>query len=484
MNVASSSGVESYTRLLAEFVADRQMTIPESARHAAKRLILDTVGGGVAGAAFASSKIVRDVRVAAGGAPQATVLVTGDKLSVQSAANVNAHAANALDIDEGMYNSMHQAAVTILSALAAAEHAGKSGRDLVDAVAVGFEIAGRVILSLQQLSFAEDGSIEISPVLGTGAVTFGAAASVGRVLGLDADQMSDAFGLTGWMAPAPAVGRFGKYGNNRPMSKYGMYGEMASSGIEAVQLAQAGFVGDRDVLDGDRGFWKYMGSASSKWDVLAHGHADTWLIEQTSIKLYPSCRWSAAPVDLLLAIMKENDLRADELEQIDLTVLEPATNQGLDRFDIVTEVDGQFSIPFAAALAAQGQHKIGTWHSQGLHQDPEVVELAKKVHVHPLVSAREAFEQQLRRGAQMREVPAEARVRARGQVFEKTTTSALGDPWNPASRLSDDDLRAKFAELADGVLAPSAIAEASDRILGLDEEPDLSATVGSLVRRS
>src|SRR5205823_15114822 len=121
------------------------------------RLILDTAGCVVGGSALTSTRMVRAVKSAAGGTPEATVLGTGERLPVTSAAHVNGHAGNALDAEETIRHSGHLAAATVPPALAVAERQHSTGADFVAAVAVGFDIGARIGLSLKHLDVSDDG---------------------------------------------------------------------------------------------------------------------------------------------------------------------------------------------------------------------------------------------------------------------------------------------------------------------------------------
>ena len=130
---------------------------------------------------------------------------------------------------------------------------------------VGFDVAARIGLSLRHIDILENGKIEIAPVAGLSWAAFASTVAAGRMYGLDAGQMAEAFGVTVATAPLPIAGQWGNLPAPRPMTKYGMYGAMAQAGVFAARLVQRGFAGDRTILDGDRGFWRMMGSRRCEW---------------------------------------------------------------------------------------------------------------------------------------------------------------------------------------------------------------------------
>jgi len=117
---------------------------PRSARAAAARALLDTVGVALAGAAEPAARIVQRV-VSQDGAGPCRVLGTALLASAANAALANGTAAHALDYDDMCFVSLaHPSAPLVAAALAAGEVAGASGRALLDAYVVGFELEGRL----------------------------------------------------------------------------------------------------------------------------------------------------------------------------------------------------------------------------------------------------------------------------------------------------------------------------------------------------
>src|SRR5690606_33567606 len=162
-----------------------------------------TVACAVAGWDLPSSRIIRELFEEQGGRPEAAVLVTGTRLPAPAAAYVNAHLSNAIDADDTLNYSAHIAAATVPAALAIAERVGSSGLDTLAAIALGYEVAGRIALSLRGLIVTPDGSFTFAPVTGYGWTSFAAAVASARLLGLDTLGMRHAFGLAAAAAPLP-----------------------------------------------------------------------------------------------------------------------------------------------------------------------------------------------------------------------------------------------------------------------------------------
>ena len=471
-----------YTTTLATFAAEVGLAdIPASARDAAKRVMLDTLGCAVGGREVVSSRILTDLKVAEGGPPEATVLVGGERLPVTNAAYVNAHYANALDAEETIRHSGHLAACVVPPALSLAEHAGASGADLLAAVAVGFDVAARIGLSLRHIDILDNGKIEIAPVAGLSWAAFASTVAAGRMLGLDARQMAEAFGVTVATAPLPIAGQWGNLPAPRPMTKYGMYGAMAHAGVFAARLVERGFAGDPTILDGERGFWRIMGSRRCEWDSMSEQLGDRWLIEETSFKLYPACRFSTPALDLFYALQERAGVEAEEIERVVVRVPHAMLAKHMDSPEVRTVVDGQFSLPHGLGLAACYGPPGPQWHTPEALTDPGVAAFARRVSVQVYPEAGPIMERQIREQGHSELIPTAMTLYARGEAFEDATDHATGDPWEEEATLDDAVLRDKFRVFCGPYLSPVQIDDAIAVVSKIEDQPSVASLVTALV---
>ena len=205
---------------------------------AAKVFCLDTLGVAVAGTSAAYAAEMRAAAYRWGTGSEATVLGLGDRLPAPQAAYVNAFHAHDQEFD-----CVHEGAVvhpltTIQSAaLAHAERTGGiTGRDLIVALALGVDVAASIGMAAQSgLRFFRPATAGL----------FGVTAALGKLAGLDHATLMDAFGL----AYAQAAGTMQSHVEGGPALALQMAGA-AASGLRAVDLAQAGFPGPHDILEG------------------------------------------------------------------------------------------------------------------------------------------------------------------------------------------------------------------------------------------
>jgi 2-methylcitrate dehydratase PrpD len=477
----------SYTRLLADFAAGASFEdLPASAVAATQRVTLDTLGCVVGGSDLASSRMVRTVKTSAGGAAEATVLVSGDRLPAASAAHINGHAGNALDAEETIRHSGHLAAATVPPALAMAERQGSTGADLVSAIAVGFDVAARIGLALKHLDVTEDGRVEIAPVSGLSWATFAATVGAGRLLGLDGEQMADAFGLTVACAPLPIAGQWGTQAVPRPLTKYGLYGAMAEAGVFAALLAAEGFRANREALDGERGFWRIMGSSRCEWDALTDRLGSRWLVEETSYKIHPACRFASPALDLFYELQSRAGVTADEIDHVELLVPHAMLVKHMDDPAVETLVDGQFSLPHLIGLAACGGPPGPEWHTPEALRDPRVSAFAERVSVVEYPDAAPILQTLLRTQGHAELIPTAARLTAKGTSFASATDHAVGDPWDAGGALDDATIEAKFRTFCRVHLSQAKIEGALTAVSQLTVAPAVDELVAHLVvdRRS
>ena len=176
---------------------------PAAARATAARAVLDTVGVTLAGASEPAAQAVQRV-VAAEGSGPCRILGTRACAGAANAALANGTAAHAHDYDDMCFVSLaHPSAPLVACALAAAELAGASGRALLDAYVVGFELEGRIGRALNPRHYQH--GWHCTSTIGT----MGAAAAACRVLGLDRDAAQQAM----LIAASEASGLKGNFGS-------------------------------------------------------------------------------------------------------------------------------------------------------------------------------------------------------------------------------------------------------------------------------
>lgn len=238
---------EPLTKVLAEFVVNSKFeAIPLLAIERAKMSLMSTLASAVAGYKIPSSSMIRTLEVASGGSAEALVWYHGARLPVANAARVNAIASDASASDDSDLRSIAHIGTAISAAgMAVGECLSRTGKDILTAMVLGYEIAGRIDESLtpgrMQRGFH-----------GTVSTIFGSAVAAGKLYELDVDRMAHAIALAATSACGMAIAA-----DTSCSREYGA-GNATMLGIHAARAAQAGFQGELHVLEATRGFLSAM----------------------------------------------------------------------------------------------------------------------------------------------------------------------------------------------------------------------------------
>ncbi|EFH11707.1 MmgE/PrpD family protein [Pseudoroseomonas cervicalis ATCC 49957] len=450
------------TQELAGFTAGlRAESLPPEVAERAKALVLDLVGNIVRARAEAESTPALLRMVQALGLGQGSARVFGDSAtySPAGAALINATLGHSLDFDDTHAVAVvHPGAPVIPAALAAGEMVGASGAEVLAGIVAGYEVALRLALALPAGAHYDRG---FHPSATCGA--FGAAAAAARVFGLDAAGVESALGI----ALSQCAGSL-QFLANGAWTKRFQVGWAGMSGLAAATLAREGFKGAADAIEGRQGFLRAY-APDPKPERVCQDLGQVWELMATGVKPYPSCRWGHAGIDAALALRAELGLKPEEVEGATLglsragmlLVGEPAERKA----DPQNIVDGQFSGPFVIATALS-TGAMG-WDSYAKLKDPAIRAMMQHIACEndPEIEA---------------EFPAnmsgKLTLRARGQVFTRKVIVPKGEPDN---FLSEAELRAKFAGLADTVLGAEQANALAETIGRLDRLNDISSLLRS-----
>lgn len=452
-SLESPDWLESPTRTLAAFAAAtsfEDLSAADLAR--ATRLVIEAIGCALGAHAIEQGRMYADYAELQGGRPESTVIGTRTVTSAPMAAWANAGLINTLDFDDTLFG--HPGATVVGPAIAVGEARHVSGRDLLTAVVVGYEVSLRVAESIRA-STQRWRQVAAS----SSAQTFGAAAAAAKLLDLDARATARAYGLAASMAPVPAVRKFGTRDGGRIAWTKNQYCASAIAGVMGAQLAGRGITGPETILDGDTGFWVMAGSDRSDTSVLTAGLGGRWRIHRVAFKPYPCCRFFHAAVDGLAKLVADHNVAPDAIAQIRVSSVSHLQTF-LNRMP-QNPFDAEFSLPHALALIAIGVPPGLAWFDPAHLEDPTVLSLMNAVEVVVDERAEDDFCAH-RPYATTVELVTRDGTRRRVQVV-----APLGHPSNP---MSEAELDRKFMDLAGSVVGHE---RAEDLLALLRRLPDL-----------
>jgi len=453
--------MDDITETLAGFCADLAHDgLPSEVAERAKLLMLDTAGIIVRARHDAESTppMVRAVeRMGLGG--DCTVFGDGARYAPPAAALLNGALAHSLDFDDThAAGSIHSSAPIFPAAYAAAEMTGATGRELIAAVVTGYEVQIRLSLALDPADHYARG-FHPSATCGV----FGAAAAAGKLLGLDKAGLVSAFGI----ALSQAAGSM-QFLENGAWTKRSHVGQAAQNGLMAAVLAAEGYRGPTGAFEGKAGFLNAYAPAADPERAVA-GLGETWETMRLAVKPYPSCRYSHAAMDAIAVLRGEHGITPEEVETITIglprvgmtIIAEPlAAKQAPENI-----VDGQFSMPFCAAVTLR-EGKLD-WDDYPSHlADADTLALCRRVNCVVDADAEAALPANM---------AGKATITTLCGTFERFVEVPRGEP---ANFLSEDEFRAKFRALAAPYLGGETEALAK-RLLAIDAIADIRGLSGA-----
>jgi 2-methylcitrate dehydratase PrpD len=423
-------------------VRARYEDIPTQAIKVAKLNLLDTLGSALAGSAEPGSREIVALVKDLGGREEATVLAFGGRVSALEACLANGAVADACD-----YSDIHEAAhihagmITIPAAMALAERmGGVSGKDFLTAFVLGADLVCRMGLAMPVVP----ATFVLSSIYGF----LGSALTSGKLLGLNEDQMMSAIGLGYTQSSGNKQGVL-----EGDLSKRMQAGFAARGGLLAAMMAQRGITGPRNAMQGKLGIYNAYHGGQYSPELLTPRLGEHFEGANTSFKPYPCCRFVHGHIDAALALSREHDIAADEIESIGAFVNRQPHHQ-MEPLDIKrnprTIVDAQFSIPYTTAAALVRRRVTFDDFTPEAIKDSVVIAVANKVSPVLDLSLCE------------HEPPAAIlEVKTRRGTFRKRIEYPLGHPLNP---ISDAAIAEKFRDCAAHSVNPSSARRVTDLI--------------------
>lgn len=439
------------TAVLSEFASTTRIyDITADAIVATKRHILDCAGVALAASVEQAGRIVLDITKEQGGAAQARVLGSDVRTSTVSAAWANGALAHLLDYDDTGFS--HPTACILPAALAMAEASGATGADLVAAVCVGLEVFERLSSSGRQHEpELRRRGFHPTSLYGCSA----AAAAAGNIVGLNPSQMAVAIGL----AAANAGGltqHFGTWGK-------GIHaGNAARAGVTSVLLARKNYVADLEGIEGDYGFFSaFHGAGNYDLGKVADGLGTHWSIVDPglTVKRYPCCGGNLRALDAAQALLREHDIRFDDVARLDVDVHPDLLH--IVRFHKPTQgFRGKFSIDYVlAAMLLDGRVDLDSFSDEYCNA-PRMRASLEKVRVN-------AHAEWPGDAASRRRSPVTITMND-GRTFTRTVDKVRGSPGNPMTR---DELVDKYRGCASRVLKGERLDRSVAALENLDRIP-------------
>ena len=445
--------LERNNRLTAYVTGTATRHLPPEVLEAARRALVDFLGVSVGAYDDAPSRPVRRM-VERWNAPGKARVFLGRRTTPALAALANGTAAHAMDYDDTHpMGGGHPSGPCWSTALAVAEECGASEAQALAAFVTGYEIMTRlggggpagVGRSLQRAG------LHPTSVFGR----TGAAAVACTLMGLDAKQVSSAFGI----AATTAGGLLGSFGTH---SKPFHAGKAAMDGIMAAQLAAEGFIAAPQLYEVGVKAGVLSAFLQKEDPVVPPLDFDKWELLGNAFKIFASCRATHPSAQAAQSIA--GAIAGRKIAKVHAKV-HPGALVTAGKLDPQTALEGKFSVAFCIALGLRGYRLVATDFCDATMQDQSVRELVSRI-------VCEAIEDQPNHSAHL-EITLED-----GTVMNSDIDIVIGHPQNPVGW---DELRRKFDGLVEPVLGPRSAAELFETAKEFDLRPGALAKITTLL---
>ncbi|MEC9140249.1 MAG: MmgE/PrpD family protein [Chloroflexota bacterium] len=435
---------------LSDYMAEaRNRPLPLAVGREAKHRILDSLAAIVSGSTLKPGQMALQYARSLGGTPESMLMTTNDVSSAANAAMANGMLGHSDETDDFDPSSKaHPGCSVIPAAWAMAERDNSTGTDLIRAVALGYDLACRMLHAMHaDLVRQTHRSAE-----GIGS-TFGATGAAASIAKLDSTQMRYVLSYAGQQAS----GIWAWVRDEEHIEKaFDFAGMGARNGVTAATLVQAGFTGVSDVLEGEHNLLDAF-STDPHPEALLDGLGLEYSIASTAIKPYTVGYPIQSALDALSTILLRNDgVTGPNIAKV--VVKLPTDGAGVVNDRSMPDVNIRHCI---ALMLVDGSVTFVSTHDYERMSDPAILEMKSLVELIPDASL------------VMPEAPRQAIVEVTtndGRKLIHHTKYAPGTPQNP---LDTDRVTTKALDLMTPVLGKGHTEELVEKILNIDNVPSI-----------
>jgi 2-methylcitrate dehydratase len=433
---------------LARFVAKRSWDdLSDAARRELKIRVLDALGCAIGALDAPPVRAIRAQLDDFGGRPLCT-LIGGGETAPDRAALYNGAVVRYLDFNDSYFapgETCHPSD-NLAPVLAAAEYASASGRELLTALAVAYQV---------QCRLSDEAPVRARGFDHTTQGSYAAAAGVAKALRLAEPETANAVAIAGTALNALRVTRTGALSQWKGLA----YPFTAFGAVEAAFLASGGITGPAEVFEGNKGLMESIaGRFEIDWE-----NEDLERVRRTFLKRYNAEIHSQSALEALLELREAYALDPANVARIELETFQVAYDiigggEEGGKKEVGTKEEADHSLPYLLAVALlDGQVMPEQFASERIVR-PDVQELLRRVEVRPAADLSARF-------------PAEHGCRLRLHLADGTTLAAEKRDYQGfvTRPMSWEHTRAKFERLAAARLEPGLATELAETVSALDE---------------
>jgi 2-methylcitrate dehydratase PrpD len=353
---------------LAQFLnTTRYSELPPKAIEHAKMIIASTFASAAPGSLIGSARILRDLAKERGGRPEATIWFDGTKLPAHEVARVNAVLSDAAASDDSdIRNTAHEGTTLASAGLAIAERTGATGQEVLLAMVIGYEAAGRI----GETRRGGRPGVHASQI-----VAFGGAVAAAKLLKLSDEQMAHALRITAVTMGGLAIG-------TDSWAREYMGANAALCAVNAALAAGRGYTVNEDMLEGPGGFADVFGGGAKTAVSLTADLGKEWdIVDFFAVKLWPGAHPFSGTVEAAVNAAREANLRPEQVAKILVAGPNRTTVGGSRRpKDLVEAIH---SLPYFVASAVADRDFTWIHATEAKIFNPAVTQLIDLVELDP-----------------------------------------------------------------------------------------------------
>jgi len=424
--------------------------LPEIAVHETKRRFLDALGCALGARHAPTPRAAERVASRIAANPGSTTLY-GSSTSPDMAAFVNGILIRYLDFND-TYLSKEPAhpSDNLAAVLAAGECAGSTGKDLITAAVLAYEV---------QCRLADAWSIRSEGWDHTCYGAFSTALGAGKLLGLDSPSLVHAQGISGVAHMAMRQTRVG----DLSMWKGAAFANASRNGVLAAMLAREGMTGPAPIFEGEMGFFKEVAHGEFALPDLGGRNGADYMLPKTYIKNWPAEYHAQSAIEAALDLRREiGDPTSIESVLIESFNAAVEIIADPEKWHPKTRETADHSLPYCVAVALQDGEISRAQFSEERIAEPKLLDLLSRVEVRADAQLNERYPAS---------TPNRIIVNTRdGRALVREIEFPRGHSGNP---MTDDEVEEKFRSLARGEMDPQRQGEVLRRVWALESESDL-----------
>jgi 2-methylcitrate dehydratase len=428
---------------------------------AAKRFLYDSLGCALGAAGHHDVEIAGKVVLTLGGNGHATLIGGGGKVPVTSAAFLNGLKIRAMDYNDIYWKADPTHPSDLISApLAVGEWQGRSGREVLTAIVLAYELEMR-LAECGRPGIRERGwhhatlTQYVSPL------------AAGMLMGLSVDQLVNAVGISGTHGCTLGSVTAGKL----TMMKNTVEPFAVADGVMAALLAKGGYSGPEPVFEGKEGLFHCLGK---DWEanILTDGMGESFRIPLCGMKAFPTEALTHTPISAFLTLMREQKIGAESIEEIRIGTIARAADILSDpaKYRPDSKETADHSLPYCIAAAAVDGAVTPASFEEARLRDPRILTVIDRIKVYADAEFEALF-------------PAKQATRVEirtkdGRTFERRMDYPKGDPREP---MTESDLDVKFRSLASACMSERRLDEIKAAVFNLDKAADIKGLMKLLI---